>query len=83
MFLYVSWLRKGSSIKYATFRDGGLSKCVDLRTGVGSVTPYVYVRTCTISFHIFGSIFCHILFVEIYRYLYSKKMCSSKTAIFL
>ena len=36
---------------------GGQPKCVKLRIGGGSVIPHVYVRTYTISFHVFGSIF--------------------------
>ena len=54
---------------YAT--DGGMGghpKCVQLCTGEVSVTRHVYVRTCTISFHVFGSIFvlkCPVLFLKI------------------
>ena len=64
------WLRKGPPIKYVhNWRgDGGSSEVLQLRTGGGSVTPHVYVRTCTISFHVFGSIFilyCLVLIVEI------------------
>ena len=36
---------------------GGNLKCVQLRTGGEGVMSYVYVRTYTISFHVFGSIF--------------------------
>ena len=43
---------------YTTLGDGGGHlKCIHLRTGGGRVTLYVYVHTCTISFHVFGSIF--------------------------
>ena len=42
---------------YATGGDGGHPKCVQLRTGGGDVTPPVYLRTFTISFSVFGSIF--------------------------
>ena len=69
---------------YATGGGWGSSK---MRTaayrGRGeNVTPRVYVRTQTISFHTFGSVFvlqCLVLFVEIQPYLYSRKMCSSET----
>ena len=48
------------SIKYvrrAVVGMVGHPKCVELRTGGGGVTPYVYVRTYTISFHVFASMF--------------------------
>ena len=47
---------------------GGHLKCVKLHIGGESVTPHVYVRTYTISFHVFGSIFVLkylVLFAEI------------------
>ena len=60
MYLYVFWLRKGSSIKCVRKWWGDWRfhpKRVKLRIGGASVTPHVYVSTNTISFHIFGSIF--------------------------
>ena len=61
MYLYVFWLRKAPSIKCVPnwWGDwgGGHPKCVKLRIGGGSVIPHVYLRTYTISFHVFGSIF--------------------------
>ena len=36
--------------------EEGHSKCLQLRIRGGDVIHYVYVRTCTISFHGFGSI---------------------------
>ena len=36
---------------------GGHPKCVELCTVGRDVMPHLYVRTCVISFHIFGSIF--------------------------
>ena len=57
-----------TSVAYKTKkRDGGHPKCIQLRTGRGGVTPFEYVRTYTISFHVFGSIFCLIVSCFILR----------------
>ena len=60
MFIFKFFLVEVPSIKYvrrAVVGMVGHPKCVELRTGGGGVTPYVYVRTYTISFHVFGSMF--------------------------
>ena len=56
----------------STYATGRGTKChpkwLRLRTGGGDATLFVYLRTYTISFRVFGSIFvlqCLILFVEI------------------
>ena len=59
MSLYVFRLRKGSSMKYVRncWENGANHpKWVQLRIG-GGVTLHVYVRTYTLSFHVFGIIF--------------------------
>ena len=53
--LYTFWLRKGHVCYW--WGDGGHPKCVQLRTGEGGVMHHVYVRTYTIGFNDFGSIF--------------------------
>ena len=71
LHLHVFWLRKVLSIKYARnwwwmvgAAGGGRAhpKCVHLRTWGGHVTPHLYMRTCTISFNVFGSIFVFLSF---------------------
>ena len=52
MSLYIFCLRKGPSSMYATGGGWDHLKCVQLCTGRGCVTPHVYVRTYTISFHV-------------------------------
>ena len=32
---------------------GGHPKCLQVRTGGGGVTPHLYVRSYTVSFHVF------------------------------
>ena len=54
------WLRKGPSIKYIhNWEEDGEAhaKCVQLRTEGGVVTAHVYLRTYSIPFNDFGSIF--------------------------
>ena len=76
MFLYVFSLKNGFSIKYVrtVSQEGGESgervilQAVYAAYSGRGVTPHVYVRTYTISFHVFGSIFVLqylVLFVEI------------------
>ena len=73
MFLFVFWLTNRPSIKYIRNQENGgggerggaviqnVYRCVQ---GERSKTPHVFVRTYTISFHVFG-LWC-LLFVEIY-----------------
>ena len=60
MFLYVFWLRKAPSLKrvrncWIKGGCGGHPKYVQLRTEGGGVTPYMYVRTYIISFHVLAA----------------------------
>ena len=77
MFLFVFWLRNIPFIKYVrnTGNGGGFIQNV-YRCGQGerSITPDMYVRTYNISFHAFV-LWCLVLFVEIYPYLHSKRVC--------
>ena len=52
-------LEKGHQLStYTTIGEMGVhTKCVQLLTVGGGVTPYVYVRTYTISYQVFGSTF--------------------------
>ena len=59
---------KGPSIKYVW----NLGKCAHLRRRGGDITTHVYVRTYTISIHVFGSMLfssCPVFFVKISHYL--------------
>ena len=58
------WLRKGPSMKYVRNWSGywGSSKMRTAAYRGGGVTPHVYKRTHTISFHDFGNIFVSVLF---------------------
>ena len=88
MSLYVFRLRKGSSMKYVRncWENGANHpKWVQLRIGGGGVTLHVYVRTYTLSFHVFGIIFaiyCLVLFVCLTLALF-KKVVLSEAVYFL
>ena len=50
-------LRKGPSIKWVRSWWGEWEVIQNAYMGERSVTPHVYLRTCTISFHVFDSFF--------------------------
>ena len=68
LYMFFGWERGHQLRTYATV--GGIKGAIQNAYSYerGGVTSNVYIRTYTISFHIFGSIFvlqCIILFVEI------------------
>ena len=54
---------------YATVGGmGSHPKCVQLRTGGGGVTPYVYVRTYTVSFHVLAALLSYSVLFYLYKF---------------
>ena len=62
MFIFMRFLVEKGAINQVRMEllgggNVGSSKMRKLRTEGGGVTPYVYVRTYTATFHVFGIIF--------------------------
>ena len=67
--MFFCWERSHRLSTYATSGGWGIIQnaysCVQ---GEGRVRLHVYVRTCTISFHVLGSSFCLILFCFVFYF---------------
>ena len=60
--MFFSWDRGNQLSTYATGRGtSGHPKCVQLRTGTGYLTPHVYVRFYTTSFHVLAAFLSYIV----------------------
>ena len=66
MFLIVFWSRNSCPLSMYAFREmeGVIQNLCSCAQGERVITPHVYVRTYTISFHVFV-LRCLVLFVEI------------------